>query len=139
MIYPSTQEIYDVFMENELQCGIEERGEISVVHIGITSKETSYQAQYISRNENNDVAMRIYNLLKFPQEKLDAVIAAVNQANTALRFFKFSVDQKGCTVDLEYDFPLSITGIGAAALEMLNRSADVIDRSYPDLMKVVSG
>lgn len=139
MIYPATQEIYDVLTENELKCGIEERDELSVVHLGITSKETSYEIQYISRREENDVSMRIYNLLKFPQEKMGAVLAAVNHFNVALRFFKFNVDVKGLTIDLEYDFPLETLNIGQTAMEMLHRSADVIDRSYPELMKVVSG
>ena len=63
MVYQATQAIYDAFKAHDLECGIEARDEFSAVHIGININSTSFEARFISRSENNDVALRIFNLL----------------------------------------------------------------------------
>ena len=58
MVYQATQAIYDTFKAHDLECGIEARDEFSAVHIGINVKTTSFEARFISRSEENDVALR---------------------------------------------------------------------------------
>ncbi|MCQ2417281.1 MAG: YbjN domain-containing protein [Oscillospiraceae bacterium] len=139
MIYPSTKAIQDRFAEKEIKCGLEEHEDRSILHVGVKSKETSFEVLLISRTEKNDVAFRIFNLLKFNQNRLGEVLETVNACNAAYRFLKFNVDLRNLTIDVEYDFPLEITDIGESAYEILSRSANIIDLCYPELTKAISG
>lgn len=139
MVYPATQAIYDELKKQELECGIEARDEFSAVHVGINTKNASFEARFISRSEENDVALRIFNLLKFPAERTESMLLAVNRCNYRFRFLRFSLDTKNNTVDASYDFTMATDEIGAAAYELLMRSAGIIDDSYPELIKEISG
>lgn len=139
MVYPATDEIYKVMQEHDLKCGIEARDTSSAVHIGISCESTSFEAMFISKSEKNDVALRIFNLLRFPKEQLGEMLAAVNQCNNKFRFLKFSVDTETYSVDAAFDFTIEAENLGECAYEMLMRSAGIIDQCYPELMKVLKG
>ena len=139
MVYPATQAIYDALKAHDLECGIEARDEFSAVHVGINTKNASFEARFISRSEENDVALRIFNLLKFPEERTESMQLAVNSCNVKFRYLRFSLDTRNNSVDASYDFTMATDDIGEAAYELLMRSAGIIDDSYPDLMKEFSG
>ena len=139
MVYQATQAIYDAFKAHDLECGIEARDEFSAVHIGININSTSFEARFISRSEENDVALRIFNLLKFPAERTESMLLAVNNCNNRFRYLRFVIDTVNNTVDAAYDFMISAEDIGEAARELLMRSAGIIDDCYPDLLKEISG
>lgn len=139
MVFPATDEIYAAMKAHDLNCGIEARDESSVLHIGVNAEKTSFEALYISRSEKNDVAMRVYNLVKFPPDKLDAMLECVNAANLRFRFLKFSIDEQDGSVDAAYDFTIAGEEIGECAYEMLMRFAGIIDNCYPTFMEVLKG
>ncbi len=139
MVFQATQAIYDALKAHELECGIEARDEFSAVHVGINTTNASFEARFISRSEDNDVALRIFNLLKFPAERLESMQLAVNNCNFKFRYLRFSIDTKNYSVDASYDFTISTDDIGEAAYELLMRSAGIIDDSYPELMKEIAG
>ena len=139
MVFPATDEIYEAMKEHELNRGIEAREDSSVLHVGINSEQTSFEALYISRSEKNDVAMRIYNIIKFPPDKLDAMLECVNAANLRFRFLKFTVDEQNDSVDAAYDFTIAGEGLGESAYELLMRAAGIIDDCYPTFMDVLKG
>ena len=139
MVYPATQAIYDALKAHDLECGIEARDEFSAVHVGINTKNASFEARFISRSEENDVALRIFNLMKYPSERTESMLLAVNSCNYKFRYLRFSLDTRNNSVDASYDFTMATDDIGEAAYELLMRSAGIIDDSYPDLMKEISG
>ena len=137
MVFPATDEIYEAMKAHELNSGIEAREESSVLHVGINTEKTSFEALYISRSERNDVAMRIYNLIKFPPDKLEQMLDAVNAANLRFRFLKCTVDDPNDSVDAAYDFTIAGEGLGESAYELLMRAAGIIDDCYPVFMDVL--
>ena len=137
MVFPATDEIYAAMKAHELNSGIEAREESSVLHVGINTEKTSFEALYISRSERNDVAMRIYNLIKFPKDKLEPMLDAVNAANLRFRFLKFTVDEQNDSVDAASDFTIEAEALGECAYEMLMRAAGIIDDCYPVFMDVL--
>lgn len=139
MIYQATEIIQKAMQAHDLHCGIEERENTSTVHVGITTDTVSFDALFISRSEENDVAVRIFNIIRFPAEKLDAVFEQVNECNNRFRYLKFVVDTEQYTVDAEYDLLLSEEDPGEPAVEILVRSANIIETCYPLLMGVLSG
>ena len=134
MVFPATDEIYAAMKAHNLNSGIEAREESSVLHVGITNEKNSFEALSISSSENNDVALRIYNLIKFPQDKLDAMLECINAANLRFRFLKFTVDEQDCSVDAAYDFTIAGEELGECAYELLMRCAGIIDDCYPAFM-----
>ncbi|MCR4760417.1 MAG: YbjN domain-containing protein [Oscillospiraceae bacterium] len=139
MVYQATQVIYDAMKEHNLECGMEARDEFSAVHIGINTESTSFEARFISRSDENDVALRIFNLLKFPPERTESMLLAVNECNFKYRFLRFVVDTKNNAVDACYDFTGHSGIFGETAYELLLRSASIIDNCYPVLMHEISG
>lgn len=139
MVFPATDEIYEAMKAHDLDCGIEAREDSSVLHISINSKETSFEALYISRSEHNDAALRIYNIVKFPPEKLADMLEAVNACNTKFRFLKFTVDTRTHSVDAAFDFAIDAEELGECAHELLVRSASIIDECYPLFMSKLTG
>ena len=93
----------------------------------------SYRINLISRSEKNDVAVRVYGLIKTSEEKRDTVRALVNELNNKYRFVKFICDKDG-DVNLEYDFPLECENVGKIAFEMLVRFSRAVEEAYPQLM-----
>ncbi len=139
MIYQPTEEIQRAMQAHDLRCGVEERDNASLVHVGVTTDTVSFEILFISRSDDNDVAVRIHNLIRFPEEKLDAVLEQINLCNLRYRYLKFNADTEQNTVDAEYDLPLSDEDPGESAYEILIRSASIIDACHPLLMQVLSG
>ncbi len=137
MVYPATDEIYKAMQEHDLKCGIEARDNSSALHIGITAKSTAFEAMYISRSEKNDVAFRIFNLVRFPEEKFSEMLKVVNDCNIKFRFLKFYIDTESNSVDAGFDFTIEAENLGECAYEMLMRSAGIIDQCYPEFMSVL--
>lgn len=75
--------------------------------------------RFISRDNGNDVAARIFGLItNTPKEKRARVMEACNVLNHKIRYMKFYLDTDG-DINVEYDFPVYSpdNGIG----EMLSR------------------
>ena len=139
MIYPATEAIQKAMQAHDLRCGVEERDTTSAVHVGINSENASFEVLFITNNDENDAAVRIFDLIRFPAEKYDAIAEKVNECNCRYRYIKFGIDTNHNTVDAEYDLPISETDPGECAYEILMRCAHIIDACYPQLMQVLSG
>lgn len=139
MIYQATQTIYDSFQERDYRCSIEEYSASSAVRVGLSCDNCSFEALYISRDDDNDVSMRIFELLKFPEARTDDVIRIANDANYNFRFLKFCVDVDSHVVHVEFDFPINTGDPGETAYEMLQRAGDIVDEMYPKFMRCIYG
>ncbi len=97
--------------------------------------------RFISRDDDNDVAARIYSLLcGVPAEKRERVVEACNILNRKNRYLKFYLDLQD-SVNAEYDFPLETedSSVGNIAGEILTRSRLILNESggYAMLMRAV--
>ena len=68
------------------------------------------------------VAIRMFDLVKFPESKLPTMLAAINQQNARFRFVKFR----------SHD-------VGDICLEYVSRCINICDDAYPELMKALWG
>ena len=122
------------------------------VHFNVVSRETEALEtvfgvnggpkvilRFISRNNDNDVAARIYGLItSIPESKRVRVMEVCNTLNARKRFVKFYIDTHG-DVNVEYDFPLSCSDscLGEMAYEVLLRMAHILDEEYAVLMRAL--
>lgn len=111
-----------------------EDDKVSRVIGNVNCKVFNYQVQFISKDDGNDVAVRAYNLVKFPDEKQKAMILFANECNTKYRYFKFVVNCNSNVLQLEYDCTLCCTDSGQEALEILTRIMKIVDAVGEDLM-----
>lgn len=92
---------------------------------------------YISTDDDNDVAVRVFGIVKnIPKSKRHRTEEVCSALNDKVRFYKFTPDFIG-NVNAEYDFPeqISDSSIGPVAFEMFKKIINILDDEYPLLMK----
>lgn len=139
MIYKATQAIADAFARHDLKCGIAEEEGRSVIKTGFNGDNGSYNMLFISRDDDNDVAFRMFNYVQFPERVLADMISIAADMNKKFRYLRFCVDVEGLSIDLEYDFPMSTDDPGETAVEMARRSVHIADEAYPEIMRAIYG
>lgn len=95
--------------------------------------------RFISRDNDNDVAARIFGLItNTPKEKRARVMEACNALNHKIRYTKFYLDADG-DINVEYDFPVHTpdNGIGEMAFEVFVRMMHILDSNYNIFMKAL--
>ena len=95
--------------------------------------------RFISRDNDNDVAARIFGLISnTPEAKRARVMEACNMLNQKIRYVKFYIDADG-SIDVEYDFPVHSPddGIGEMAFEIFARMMRILDCEYSIFMKAL--
>lgn len=137
MIYQATQKIADKFTEKNLNYDILDNEKLSAVICGVKSKFVTYKIQFISRDEDNDVAIRAFDLVKFPEEKRADMLTFANECNSKYRFVKLVVNCTDNTLQMEYDMPLASGDVGEIALEALARIMNVMNKISEDMMRRV--
>ena len=94
---------------------------------------------FISRDNGNDVAARVFRLVtRTPEDRRSRIEDACNILNRKVRHLKFSMDTDG-DVNVEYDFPeyTPDNGIGEMALEIFVRTMKTLDSEYQIFMKAI--
>lgn len=95
--------------------------------------------KFISHSDENDVAVRIFNLIsKIPEERRSRVIEACNILNKEIRYMKFYPNSKW-GINVEYDFPVYTPddSVGQIAFEMLIRMNRILNSEYDIFMKAI--
>lgn len=136
-MFRATEEIYDAFRADNLHCNKGLNGESSYVSAGISTKLVNFKVLFISTDDDSDVAMRVYNFIRFDETKLSAVIAAVNSLNAKFRYIKFIVDTDDNSITISWDFPVRCNNIGDTAVEMTIRLMRMADEAYSELMRTI--
>lgn len=137
MIYKATKLIQAELEESNIKCTIEETPSSSYVRVGYNCDNvSSIVVRFISSDDDNDVAARIWTLAKATPAKRAAVLEAINELNAKYRYVFFYLDDDN-EVNVGYDFPLRTTNVGAIAREILNRMVNIADEAYPILMKAL--
>ena len=95
---------------------------------------------FISRDNDNDVAARIFGLVSsIPENKRDRAMRVCNDLSADNRYFKFYVNDDG-DVNVEYDFPVLLPdeAVGRVAVETFSRAKKWINNEiYGSLMKAL--
>ncbi|MCI6093894.1 MAG: YbjN domain-containing protein [Christensenellales bacterium] len=92
---------------------------------------------FLSSDNDNDVSVRAFSVVKFSEAKIPAMILLANQLNNKYRFVKFTVDTDDQDLNVEYDFPEKTDDVGRTAVELFWRFAKIIDEAYPQMMKTL--
>lgn len=134
-MFKATKLISDKFTERGLKFRVEDGSDRSVLRAGFSGDNfSSIEAVYISTDNDNDVAFRIWRIVRVPEGKRAQLLNAVNEMNRKYRYLKFVLDGDG-DINAEFDFPVKCEMVGDIAVELASRAVNILDEAYPVFMK----
>ena len=140
MMNKATDLIREEFDRCGIKYGVTELDEASVIEAGFSIDAGPFvTVRFISRNEGNDVAVRVFELIhKVPEAKQNAVRAACTELNDKMRFLKFYLDRDNSVV-ASYDLPLRVgdESVGPCCVELFVRCMQILDAEYHILAEAV--
>ena len=95
------------------------------------------KTRFIFEEDGESVAIRVFDMVKVPAEKVDVMYPAINSLNRHFRFAKFVLDTDDNTIQAEMDTAFRSRDVGEICYELLIRMVDICDTAYPDLMKAL--
>lgn len=139
MIYPATRLIAAELEQNGIKYRVEDGDSCSTVTVKYNCNNISnILVEFISTNDGNAVAVRLFGLVRTPEEKRNAVLNQLNALNNNYRFVAFCLDSHN-DVNMTYDFAANTSSdcLGASCFEMLQRFVNIADEAYPEIMKAL--
>ena len=95
---------------------------VTVIYTG--DSIPSIRMIFFFNKDCEDVAIRVFDIVKLPENKIDG-------------FFKFVLDTNDNTVQAEMDAAFRTHDVGEICLELMGRCVDICDKAYPDFMKAL--
>lgn len=145
-MFKMTQKIYNTLKQErntlkeegiDLEIFVEDDDSFGVVCLQPKIRDdNSYVIRFISRDDSNDVAVRVYGLLNIDIAHRIKMLPVINELNEKYRYIKFVLDEDG-DVNLEHDFPTNCPDPSASAVEIVVRLDSVIDAVRPELMQAL--
>lgn len=96
----------------------------------------NYRIRFINTSDNNDTAVRVFNLITVEKNQIARILPVINQLNGKYRFFKFYCDENG-EINLIYDFLPNSIYPEKSTMEVLTRVVDIVDTVYPVIMRAL--
>jgi len=138
-MFKMTQEIYRKLTEDgKLKAFTEGNEQASEVWLQFGIKNGgSYRIKFISRDNDNDVAVRIFGLVSLDGDEQKAkILPVLNSLNNRYRYAKLVMDDDG-DVNMEYDYLMDCPDPTASAMEVVIRFTKLVDDIYPELMRAL--
>ena len=138
-MFKATEAIYNGLkgIHDDLLIDTEEQEGQSVVILPFSVENgPNYQILFISTDDQNDVAVRVFGLVHVDEDQKSKILPTLNDLNDEYRFVKFVCDSDG-DVNVEYDITMDGTEPAEIARELLIRFTRIIDGAYPELMRAL--
>ena len=134
-MFAATKRIYNALKAKEgLKVFTAENEKSSEVWLQFPVKNGgNYRIKFISTDNDNDVAVRVFGLLRVDDTQKAKILEALNALNVKYRYVKFCCDNDG-DVNIEYDYPVRSENPENSAEEIVIRFVKIIDDAYPQLM-----
>ena len=136
----STKDFIDTLESHNLRYNlIEAQGDRKhdIVRISFSGDITNITIQFFFNDDNEDVAIRVFDFVKVPSDKVESIYKTLNEQNSAFRFAKFCLDEKDHSIQLEMDAAFRSHDVGEICHELLIRTVDICDKAYPEFMKAL--
>lgn len=74
---------------------------------------------------------------KFPEAKLNDMLALVNDLNDRFRWIKFVVDTEHNTIEASDDAIIQLDSVGDEVLRCCIHFIGIVDEAYPEIMRAI--
>lgn len=135
-MFRATQLIAESLQHEGINFDINEGEKQSAVVVRLSSANIPHFRIKFFTDDDNDVAIRCFGLVRVPENKRASFCATVNALNNKYPYLKFVLDDDG-DVNIEYDMPLSTKDPGALAKEMIVHIYIIANEAYPELMRIL--
>ena len=108
-----------------------------IVRINFTADSTDMTIQFFFNEDNEDAAIRVFDLAKVPSAKIEKIYHTLSEQNNRFRFAKFCLDERDNTIQMEMDAAFRSHDVGEICHELLLRTVDICDKAYPEFMKAI--
>ncbi len=137
-MYKMTYLIYDTLKKIEnLKVYTKETEHSSSVWLKVSvGNDHSYTIYFISNDDNNNVAVRIFGLVSVDKSRWISILPVLNHLNEKYRYAKFTLDGDG-DINLEYDYSISCPDPAASAFEIVTRITRIVNESYPTILRAL--
>ena len=140
MIYKATNLITKEMDEVGIRYTVHENEDSSRIYARFSiNNGPGLTVQFISRDDDNDVSIRLFRLIgDVSKEKKGKICSVVNECNRKYRFLKFTFDEEN-DVNIEYDLTAASSddSIGLQACELFMRIMDIANEVYPLFMQAM--
>ena len=140
MIYKASNLIAEAFDAHNVKYRVEEMGKVSVVEAAFSvTAGPQVVVRFISDDDDNDVAVRVFGLIcKVPDAKRAAVLEVCNTLSRTIRFYKFYLSEDN-SVNVEADLPVRTDDccVGECCFELFLRIMKILDINYPLLAQAL--
>ena len=106
------------------------------VLISIAGDNGKYDFQFIFGEDEKDVALKVFSLAKVQEEKLAEGYKLCSELNAKWRWVKFYIDSDN-EITAEIDAVIEPMTTGDECFELLLRTLDIVDKSYPEMMRLI--
>ncbi len=125
------------FLNNKnIKHTVDDDNDRCLIKIRYGLKHTSSHLHFYFNNDNEHLSLRVYEVVKFPEEKKSKVIAACNECHKKYKWVKFVAEDDN-TVIAGIDAIITPETAASIAFEMDTRILDIVNKCYPDFMKAI--
>jgi len=131
------QEITRKFDELELHYRVTQGKNSDVIRISMGS-DSGAKMDYVifPSGERSDVSVRVYGVVKVPENKHEALVKVCNELNRRFRYAKFCIDSDR-DVNMEYDITRNNGALGETVVEIISRFQNIVKEAYPQMMRAI--
>lgn len=131
------QEISRKFDELELHYRVTQGKNSDVIRLNM-STDSGAKTEYVifPSGKESDVSVRVYGIVKVPENKREALMKVCNELNSKYRYAKFVMDTDR-DVNVEYDIARNNGALADTVMEIIVRFHKIIDEAYPMLMRAI--
>ena len=140
MLFHATNLITEAFDRHGIKYHVDEREDVSIVLAGFAIRMgPQIDVRFISNDDDNDVAVRIFGLVcRIPEERRTAALEACNRLSSEIRFFKFYLTAEN-NVNVEADLPMRTDDccVGECCFELFVRLMKILDDNFTVIAQAV--
>lgn len=141
MVRKATSLIAEAFDKNDFIYTINDDEESSIIEADYSVKNgPKVHFVFASKDDNNDVAVRIYGLLqKITSDNYLPLLKACNTMNETIRFLKFYIHDDDLIA--EYDLPMETSDecLGDCCVELVFRFMHILNSEYHIFPEAIYG
>ena len=132
----TTKNFLDCLEEKEIKYQCEEReGKRDWVSVRFSGESApSVEVQLFFHEDEDDVALRSFSIVRVPQEKAAGMLTLLNSLMEEYRWLRLYLDEDN-EVTAAIDAVISADTAGPVSFELLMRMVGIVDDIYPRLMK----
>ncbi len=136
MSFHATNLITEAFDRHGIKYHVDEREDVASILASFAIRMgPQIDVRFISTDDNNDVAIRVFGLIcRVPEDRRAAVLEACNTLNRKIRFVKFYLDPEN-SVNMEVDLPIAVNDdcVGECCFELFARIMNILDDEFHTL------